>query len=74
MQAKFLKECATLKARRDQGLATRHMEEMWSVVLRLDTEVLEPTAEQVAKGLVHEFHRVAWEKYARDLALLGLQT
>lgn len=74
VEAKFLKESKELKMRRDQGLATQYLEEMWTVVLRLDTEVLEPTPDQIAKGFVREYHRVAWEKYAKDLALLGLQT
>jgi len=69
---KFNAQQQCLSQARAAGRSTQYLEEMWLLDLCLSTEMVEPTAEEVAAGALKPFRTPPWERFAPTLKELGL--
>lgn len=71
---KFLKQQQIMANARACGKSTQYLEEMWVLDLRLPTDYIEPTPDEVVTGELKPFRLPPWERFQPTLTELGLPT
>lgn len=69
----FAAQQQTLATARREGRSTQYLEEMWLLDLCLSTDLLAPTAKEVAVGELKPFRQPPWDRFSPTLGALGIK-